>query len=141
MSKKSDNIPHIIELQKIRDKRGNLSIVEAERDIPFAIARTYWIYDVPGGESRGAHAYRESKELIIALSGSFTVCTNDGKEERSFSLNNCSRGVYVPQGVWRRITHFATNSVALVISSTRYNPRDYIRDFDKYIELKNSGEL
>ena len=108
----------IIELPKILDKRGNLSFVEEENHIPFKIERTYWIYDVPGGEHRGGHAYRENQELIIALSGSFDVVLDDGKEKKVYSLNRSYYGLYVPNMIWREMENFSTNSLALILSST-----------------------
>lgn len=116
----------IIELPKILDKRGNLSIIEEFKNIPFKIERTYWIYDVPGGESRGGHAYRENEEFIVALSGSFDVVLDDGNNKKIFSLNRSYYGLYVPKGLWREMNNFSTNSLALVLSSTSYNPQDYI---------------
>lgn len=131
----------VITLGKIRDKRGNLSVIENDKLLPFRIARTYWVYDVPGGASRGGHAYHKSEEFIIALSGSFDLHIHDGKEERTYHLDQCSKGVYIPAGIWRQMKNFATNSIGLVITSTAYSPRDYIRDFDKFIQLKKSYAL
>ncbi|EXZ12569.1 sugar 3,4-ketoisomerase, partial [Bacteroides fragilis] len=105
----------IIELPKILDKRGNLSIIEEFKNIPFKIERTYWIYDVPGGESRGGHAYRENEEFIVALSGSFDVVLDDGSNRKVFSLNRSYYGLYVPKGLWREMNNFSTNSLALVL--------------------------
>lgn len=122
----------IIELPKINDPRGNLSIIEEFKQIPFKIKRTYWIYDVPGGEHRGGHAYKENCEFIVALSGSFDVILDDGIEKRKFSLNRSYYGLYVPEGLWREMDNFSTNSLALVLSSTEYNAEDYIRDYDKF---------
>src|SRR5688500_3386365 len=120
------NEPHIIELPKIFDDRGNLSFVEESSHIPFEIARTYWIYDVPGGEIRGAHAFREQKEIIIALSGSFDVILNDGRSEQIYSLNRSYKALYVPEMLWRSMENFSTNSVALVLASTTFDDADYI---------------
>lgn len=122
----------IIELPKIIDKRGNLSFIEEMKHIPFQIQRTYWIYDVPGGEVRGGHAYRENKEFIVALSGSFDVVLHDGVKEQVFHLNRSYYGLYVPQMMWRRMENFSTNSLALVLSSTNYEQTDYIRDFEQF---------
>ena len=124
--------PEIIELTKISDPRGNLSVVEEMKDIPFKIERTYWIYDVPGGEFRGGHAYRENEEYIIALSGSFDVILDNGKEKQIFHLNRSYYGLYVPKGIWREMDNFSTNSLALVLSSTKYDVNDYIRDYNHY---------
>lgn len=123
----------IIELPKFLDKRGNLSIIEQFKQIPFKIERTYWIYDVPGGEKRGGHAYKENQEFIVALSGSFDVVLDDGKEHRTFHLNRSYYGLYVPKGLWREMNNFSTNSLALVLSSTPYNQDDYIYDYSKFL--------
>ncbi|WP_302303691.1 sugar 3,4-ketoisomerase [Culturomica massiliensis] len=127
----------IIELPKILDKRGNLSIIEEFQHIPFKIARTYWIYDVPGGETRGGHAYKENQECIVALSGSFDVVLDDGKQKQTYSLNRSYYGLYVPRGLWRQMQNFSTNSLALVLSSTTYDPNDYIRDYREFLTSKN----
>ena len=126
----------IIQLPKVLDKRGNLSIIEELKNIPFTIERTYWIYDVPGGESRGGHAYRENEELIVALSGSFDVILDEGNERKTFSLNRSYYGLYVPKGLWREINNFSTNSLALILSSTVYEEKDYIRDYNDFLKMK-----
>ena len=128
----------VIELPKILDRRGNLSIVEENKEIPFKIKRTYCIYDVPGGEIRGGHAYNENQEFIIALSGSFDIIIDDGKARRKFSLNRSYYGLYVPQQLWRQIENFSTNSLALVLSSTIYDENDYIREYEKFLLMKES---
>lgn len=122
----------IIQLPKILDDRGNLTFVEAERHVPFQIARVYWIYDVPGGESRGSHAYRDLHEVIIALSGSFDVFLDDGLAQKTVTLNRAYYGLYVPNMIWRRMQHFSTNSVALVMASLPYDKDDYIRDYAEF---------
>ena len=122
----------IIDLPKILDRRGNLSIIEEENHIPFKIKRTYWIYDVPGGEKRGGHAYRENQEFIVALSGSFDVLLDDGKEQNIFHLNRSYYGLYVPKGFWRKMENFSTNSLALILSSTPFNADDYIYDYLRF---------
>ena len=124
----------IIELPKILDPRGNLSFLESENHIPFEIKRTYWIYDVPGGETRGGHAFKEQKELIIVLSGSLDIVIFDGHEEKRFSLNRSYYGLYIPNGIWRHMENFATNTIALVVSSTSFNEKDYIRGIDEYLK-------
>ena len=129
--------PEIINLPKIGDKRGNLSLIEQENHVPFKIARTYWIYDVPGGEKRGGHAYRENQEFIVALSGSFDVVLDDGKEKKLYSLNRSYYGLYVPKGWWRQMENFSTNALALVLASTPYTKEDYIYD---YQEFKRNAE-
>lgn len=125
----------IIDLPKVIDKRGNLSIIEERKNIPFKIARTYWIYDVPGGEARGGHAYRQNEEFIVALSGSFDVLLDDGKEKKTFSLNRSYYGLYVPKGLWREMNNFSTNSLALVLASTPYDANDYIREYKEFISI------
>lgn len=122
----------IIELPKILDERGNLSFLEENNHIPFGIERTYLIYDVPGGEVRGGHCYRENMECIIALSGSFDIVLNNGSENRTYSLNRSYYGLFVPNGLWRHMENFSTNSLAFVVSSTKYDENDYIRDFNEY---------
>ena len=125
----------IIDLPKIEDPRGNLSFIEEENHIPFKIKRTYWIYDVPGGEHRGGHAFRETEELIVALSGSFDVILHDGQKEYRYSLNRSYYGLYVPKMIWRMMGNFSTNSLALIIASTEYSESDYIRDFNEFKKL------
>lgn len=124
--------PYLINLPKILDKRGNLSFIESNNHIPFAIARTYWIYDVPGGETRGGHAYRQNEELVVALSGSFDVVLHDGQQEYRFHLNRSYYGVFIPKMMWRTLDNFSTNSLALVLASTGYDATDYIRDFEQF---------
>lgn len=129
------NTPQIIHLPIIPDDRGNLSFVEAETHIPFSIERTYWIYDVPGGEARGGHAYKTMDEFIIALSGSFDVMLNNGKEEQRFSLNRSYYGLYVPRLYWRSLENFSTNSVGVILASQHYNEAEYVRSFDDFKSL------
>lgn len=126
----------IISLPKIEDPRGNLSFIEEEKHIPFSIERTYWIYDVPGGQVRGGHAFLEQKEFIVAISGSFDVFVDDGTQQKIISLNRSYYGLYIPDGIWRRMENFSTNSLAVVISSTKYNSEDYIREYDDFLKLK-----
>ncbi len=129
--------PKITQLSKISDPRGNLSVIEEFKDIPFKIERVYWIYDVPGGETRGSHAFKETEEIIVALSGSFEVVLDNGKNKTIFSLNRSYYGLYVPGGYWRELRNFSTNSVCLVLASTRYNVEDYIRDYREFQEFAN----
>mgnify|MGYP002521185235 FL=1 len=131
----------IIDLPKFLDARGNLSFAENFKQIPFEIKRTYWLYDVPGGECRGGHAYRENEEFIIALSGSFDVVLDDGCQRKVFSLNRSYYGLYVPNGLWREIENFSTNAFALEFGSTHYNEKDYIRDYDIFKRLKQDGKI
>ncbi len=125
----------IIDLPKILDPRGNLSFLESNIHFSFEIKRTYWIYDVPGGEIRGSHAFKKSREFIIALSGSFDVVLNDSKKEVKYSLNRSYYGLYVPNMLWRRLENFSTNSLALIVSSISYDQNDYIRNFNEYKKL------
>jgi wxcM-like, C-terminal protein len=122
----------LISLPKFLDDRGNLSFVEQLQHIPFEIKRSYWIYDVPGGQVRGGHAYRENEEFIIALSGSFDVILDDGKQRQEFLLNRSYMGLYVPKGIWRQMQNFSTNSLALVLASTFFDKDDYIYDYERY---------
>src|SRR5690606_10442934 len=124
-----------IELPKMQDPRGNLSFIEEEQHFPFKIERMYWIYDVPGGQIRGGHAFREQHEMIVALSGSFDVIVDDGAKKKVFSLNRSYYGLYIPAGIWRQMNNFSTNSLALVLSSTVYSEEDYIRNYDEYLTL------
>lgn len=129
--------PIIINLPKILDKRGNLSYFECPKQLPFEIARTYWIYDVPGGEIRGSHAFKEQQEFIVALSGSFDVVLNDGEKEEKFSLNRSYYGLYIPKMYWRKLENFSTNSLALIVSDKAYSSEDYIRDFEEFKKIRN----
>jgi dTDP-4-dehydrorhamnose 3,5-epimerase-like enzyme len=132
--------PEIIQLPKFLDARGNLSFAEQYKQVPFKIERTYWIYDVPGGEARGGHAYRENEEFIIALSGSFDVVLDNGREKQTFSLNRSYYGLYVPKGYWREMNNFSTNSFALILASTPYKPEDYIMDYQQFKTLSNENK-
>ena len=127
--------PKIIELPKFTDPRGNLSFLENENQIPFKIARSYWIYDVPGGETRGGHAFKANDEFIIALSGAFDVVLDNGREKQKFQLNRSYYGLFVPKGWWREMENFSTNSVAFILSSIPYDENDYIRDYDEFKSL------
>ena len=131
----------IIDLPKFLDARGNLSFAENFKQIPFEIKRTYWLYDVPGGECRGGHAYRENQEFIIAISGSFDVVLDDGQERKVFSLNRSYYGLYVPKGLWREMENFSTNAFALEFGSTLYSIDDYIYDYEEFQNLKRDGKI
>lgn len=131
----------IVELPKFLDARGNLSFAENFKQIPFEIKRTYWIYDVPGGENRGGHAYFKNQEFIIALSGAFDVVVDDGENKKTFSLNRSYFGLYVPSGLWRTMENFSTNSFALEFGSEHYAKGDYIRDYGQFLKLKKDGEI
>ena len=132
----------IIKLPKFLDARGNLSFVEQLNHIPFEIRRTYWIYDVPGGEERGGHAFKENQEFIVALSGSFDVVVDDGENKKTFTLNRSYYGLYIPQGLWRTMENFSTNSLALEFGSLHYEESDYIYDYEEYLRYcKTAGSL
>jgi len=130
----------IINLPKILDSRGNLSFIEEDDHIHFKIKRAYWIYDVPGGENRCGHAFKEQQELIVALSGSFDVLVDDGKEKQIFSLNRSYYGLFISVGLWREMQNFSTNSLALVLSSTHFDENDYIRDYQEFLEYRKRNE-
>lgn len=130
------NQPHIIELPRFHDLRGNLSFIEESTHIPFTFQRAYWIYDVPGGEARGGHAYIKNEEVIIAISGSFDVIIDNGSSKQTFSLNRSYYGLYVPKGLWREMNNFSTNSLAFILASAPYDADDYIRDYSEFLKLK-----
>ena len=130
------NTPQIIELPKVCDPRGNLSFIESEGHVPFKVKRVYWIYDVPGGMCRYGHAFREQDEFIVSLSGSFDVVLHDGVKVTRHHMSRSYYGLYVPRMTWREIDNFSTNSVVMVLSSTHYDPNDYIEDFNQFLALK-----
>jgi len=130
----------IINLPKFEDLRGNLSFIEEENHIPFKIERTYWIYDVPGGQVRGGHAFKKQREFIVALSGSFDVLVDEGTNKQSFSLNRSYYGLYIPCGLWRQMENFSTNALAIVLSSTKYEESDYIRDYEAFLKYREEYE-
>ena len=136
---KKDMQPKIISLPKNMDPRGNLTFIESNNHLSFYIKRVYWIYDVPGGEIRGSHAYKTLEEFIVALSGSFDVILNDGEKEFKFSLNRSYYGLYIPKMYWRRIENFSTNSLALILASDFYKEDDYLRDYAKFLEIRKNG--
>jgi len=127
----------LINLPKIEDLRGNLTFIEEETHLPFKIKRVYWIYDVPGGEQRGGHAFKHQCEFVVALSGSFDVILNNGFDQFKYHLNRSYYGLYIPNLVWRHMENFSTNAVVMVISSTDYNEDDYIRDFSEFASVLN----
>lgn len=129
---------HIVHLPKFEDPRGNLTFIEEENQIPFKIKRVYWIYDVPGGQVRGGHAFKEQQELIVALSGSFDVVVNDGTVKQTFSLNRSYYGLFIPKGLWREMNNFSTNALAMVLSSTEFSEDDYIREFSDYLKFRRN---
>jgi dTDP-4-dehydrorhamnose 3,5-epimerase-like enzyme len=134
INKANKNIK-IINLPKILDKRGNLTFIEGKKHIPFEIKRAYWIYDVPGGEKRGGHAYKTLREFVIALSGSFDVVLDDGREKKVYSLNRSYYGIFIPEMIWREINNFSTNALCLVLASDFYKEEDYIRNYKNFKEM------
>ena len=137
MASDKKNSVHLIELPKVNDPRGNLTVIESGTSVPFKVMRNYWIYDVPSGMWRDGHAFREQDEFIVALSGSFDVVVNDGIAEHTYHLARPQVGLYIPRMNWRHIDNFSTNSVAMVLSSTYYDPNDYIEDFEEYKAIKD----
>ena len=131
----------LIELPRFTDARGNLSFVEEQKQIPFVIKRTYWIYDVPGGENRGGHAYRITDEFIIAIAGAFDITVDDGKNKKTYTLNRSYYGLYVPHGLWRTMDNFSTASLALEFANTKYDRNDYIENYTEYLILKSNETI
>jgi hypothetical protein len=129
----------IIELPRIPDPRGNLTFIEGDTHIPFAIRRVFYLYDVPGGEDRGGHAHRQLQQVIIAASGSFDVIVDDGTQQERFSLNRSWYGLYVPRMVWAHLENFSSGSVSLVLASAVYEEADYYRDYDEYQQVQLAG--
>ena len=128
----------VIELDRHHsDRKGNISVVENGRDVPFDVKRAYYLYDVPGGESRGGHAHKELRQLIIAASGSFSVTLDDGHVKRTFTLNRPYQGLYVVPEIWRTLDDFSSGAVCLVLASERYDEQDYIRDYQEFLKYKN----
>lgn len=125
----------IIELPKISDPRGNLSFIEGERHIPFDMKRVYYLYDVPGGTHRGSHAHKNLHQFVVAMSGSFDVVLDDGKEKKRFHLNRSYYGLYVCPMMWRDLDNFSSGAVCMVLASSHYDESDYIRDYTQFINL------
>jgi len=123
----------IIDLPRIQDPRGNLTFIEGVNHVPFEIARVYYLYDVPGGETRGGHAHRQLEQFIIAMSGSFDVVLDDGSERRTVSLNRSYYGLYMPRMIWRELVNFSSGSVCTVLASRPYEEEDYYRDYDEFV--------
>lgn len=126
----------VVELFKVHNRAGNITVVESNKDIPFPIERVYYLYDVPSDEERGGHGHKELYQLIVAASGSFNITLDDGKVKRSFMLNNPNRGLLITPGIWRELSDFSSGSVCLVLASMLYTPDDYIRDYEKFLDYK-----
>ena len=134
------NLCNIVDLPKIQDPRGNLTFVESGNQIPFDIQRVYYLYDVPGGSERGGHAHKELHQLIIAMSGSFDVVLDDGKEKKRVHLNRSYNGLYVCPMIWRELDNFSSGSVCMVLASNKYDENDYYRDYAEFMRaLINSA--
>ncbi len=123
----------VIELPKVSDPRGNLTFIEGGRHVPFEIKRVYYLYDVPGGETRGGHAHRNLQQLIIAMSGSFDVILDDGHAKKVFTLNRSYNGLFVPRMIWRELVNFSSGAVLTVLASLPYSEADYYRDYDEFL--------
>ena len=129
----------VIELPKISDPRGNLSFIEAGKHIPFGIKRVYYLYDVPGGSDRGSHAHKNLHQFIVAMSGSFDVMLDDGKEKKRFHLNRSYYGLYVYPMMWRNLNNFSSGAVCMVLASDHYDEADYIRDYRQFLDMTRNG--
>lgn len=132
------HIGKIIDLPKITDPRGNLTVAESMKNVPFDIKRVYWVYDVPGGECRGGHAHKKLKQMVIALSGSFHVTLDNGKERETVLLNHPYQGLVIETGTWRTLDDFSSGAVCMVLASELYEEEDYIRDYDEFIKYKET---
>lgn len=127
----------ILELSKHHHEKGNITVVENNDTVPFEVKRTYYLYDIPGGESRGGHAHRELQQLIIAAGGSFSVTLDDGRVKRTFVLNRPYQGLLIVPGIWRTLEDFSSGSVCLVLASEKYEESDYIRSYEEFIRYKS----
>ena len=127
----------IIELDKHHKIKGNITVIENNKTVPFDVKRIYYLYDVPGGEARGGHAHRNLNQLIVAASGSFNVVLNDGKNTKTITLNRPYQGLFIVPGIWRELDNFSSGSVCLVLASEKYDENDYIRDYNEFIICKN----
>lgn len=129
----------IVELNKIKNRSGNITVIDEVGAIPFSVKRIFYLYDIPGGESRGAHAHKDCHQFLIAASGSFEVLLDDGKTKRQVLLNRANVGLHILPGIWASEINFSSGSICLVMASETYNDKDYIRDYDDYLKYKNNG--
>jgi len=138
MRKKTNTVfdCEVIELQRIQNRSGNITVTENMKDIPFNVNRIFYLYDIPGGESRGAHAHKECHQFLIAASGSFEVLLDDGKVKKTIFLNQPFRGLHIPPGVWASENNFSSGSICMVLASEVYKEEDYIRDYDEFLDYK-----
>lgn len=127
---------HILSLPKIQNRSGNITPVHSNVDVPFEIKRVFYLYDIPGGESRGAHAHKECHQFLIAASGSFDILVNDGISKKVFSLNRPYMGLHIPPGIWAEEFNFSSGGICLVLASHNYDEKDYIRSYDEYLNGK-----
>lgn len=138
MKKATVNECKLIEInQRVGDKRGNITVVENNTQVPFEIERVYYLYDIPSGEERGGHAHKKLQQLIVAATGSFDVIVDDGTHKKTFSLNRPNKGLYFPAGLWREINNFSSAAICLVLASTQFDEKDYIRDYDEFLSYRN----
>ena len=126
----------LITIDQIGDRRGHISVVENNKEVPFEVKRIYYLYDVPSGEERGGHAHKDLEQLIIAVSGSFDVIVGDGETEKTFSLNRPNKGLYFTSGLWRKINNFSSGAICLVLASHKYDEKDYIRNYNEFLSYK-----
>ena len=138
MNKSSIEDCQLIEINQIGDRRGHITVVENNEQVPFQVKRIYYLYDVPSGEERGGHAHKELQQLIVAASGSFDVIVDDGINKKTFSLNQPTKGLYFPAGLWREINNFSSGSICLVLASQVYQKEDYIRIYKDFVKYKNA---
>lgn len=132
---------NVIDLPKIHNRSGNITPVHGEQDIPFAVKRVYYLYDIPGGENRGGHAHYQLHQLLVAASGSFDVILDDGRMRKTVSLNRPNVGLLITPGIWRDLVNFSSGAVLLVLASSLYNADDYIRDYEQFLSLANASEI
>lgn len=141
MKKSSVYDSTIVHLPKIHNVAGNITVIDNENEtVPFNVKRVYYLYDVPGGEGRGAHAHKELEQLIIAASGSFDITLDDGSTRRTFNLNRPYSGLYMPSGLWRELDNFSSGAICLVLASELYKPNDYIRDYNEFVKIKRMSQ-